>query len=119
MKKLAKAQVGKIVRPNLYGKDFGAGLKNDAARNSYIKSDSLKKEGAYRAPTDDEWKNPAKYKANVKKRDGNREAAEKYKKIGDQVRKAQGYPTRDMELKKGGVVKSKMKTGGVIKTKKK
>ena len=104
-KKLAKAQAGKIVRPNLYGKDFGAGLKNDVARNAYIKSDSLKKEGD-RAITDADWKNPGKYS---KKRDGNREAAEKYKKMGDQVRKVQGYPTRDMELKKGGSVKSKKK----------
>lgn len=108
-KKLAKAQVGKTVRPNLYGKDFGAGLKNDVARNAYIKSDSLKKEGAYRAPTDDEWKNPGKYKANVKKRDKDREAAEKYKKMGDIIRKTQGYPTRDMEFKKGGSTKAKKK----------
>jgi len=108
-KKLVKAQVGKIVKSNPYGKDFGAGLKNDAARNLYIKSDSLKKEGIYSTPTDAEWKNTAKYKANVKKKDVNREAAEKYKKAGDQVRKVQGYPTRDMELKKGGAVKSKKK----------
>jgi hypothetical protein len=104
-KKLAKAQAGKIVKSNPYGKDFGAGLKNDAARKLYIKSDSLKKEGA-RAPADADWKNPAKY---IKKRDSNREASEKYKKAGDQVRKVQGYPTRDMELKKGGSVKFKKK----------
>jgi hypothetical protein len=107
-KKLAKAQAGKIVKANPYGKDFGAGLKNDAARKLYIKSDSLKKEGD-RAITDAEWadrKNPGRYS---KRRDSNREAAEKYKKAGDQVRKVQGYPTRDMELKKGGATKSKKK----------
>lgn len=105
--KLPKAQMGKTVG-NPYGKDFGAGLKNDVARKAYIKSDSLAKEGAYRKPTDAEWKNK-KVSEVLKKQETNRKAADTYKKIGDEVRKTQGYPTREEEFKKGGSTKSKKK----------
>lgn len=117
-KVLPKHQTKGVVKANPYGKDFGAGLKNDVARKAYIKSDSFAKEATFRKPTDAEFKNPNVYKASIDKREANKKSAETFKKIGDEVRKTQGYPKREMEFKKGGAMK-KMATGGITKSKKK
>lgn len=108
-----KGQVG-----NPYGKAFGADTdpyfkgKKDIARRAYIISDSLKNEVDKFNKSDYDAKTSKGYK----RRGFNVTKSQEFKQLGDKIRKAQGYPTREMEwdYKKGGSTMKKYQVRGNV-----